>query len=136
MPPTFANIQETPDLLRRFVELPYRTTWQIHNIVVKVETNDEELSRAFVKACNEPEDLVPPIRLKAVVDPDLPSVPGTRQILVDASDVLWGRSAQMFFALDREMREATIFMNHFSVLKFTELLQEVVLNSLSSGNQR
>jgi len=113
-----------PDLLRRFVPLPYRGTWLIDSVMFEVETNRKELLRRFrLDAARNAETA---IRLKVVVDPEMEAANEGVCLILDSGQMCWGNVYGTRFGFDRASGELFIFVPEALIHEFKPILEELL----------
>ena len=125
MPSIWEEAQEIPDLLRRFVETPYRTCLQQGSSAVTLESNDERIlgAAAYLGECS----CCPSgASVKVIVDSQLLLSSNVPFITMETGDVIWGRQANLVYMADRDSRQVTVFMSDFLVQDLTTLLRELL----------
>ena len=119
---------DAPDLLRRFVATPYETVWMVDSLVVTAQCNEEEILGAFPQvppgAHGSGEQLQ--WRMRVVMDAQLNINAESPSVAWDDEEVLIGRTPQTFFAVDREIGEAYIFVREFEEADFRALVRGIL----------
>src|SRR5581483_9521330 len=82
------DLPPPPDLLRRFVACPHRVTWHMAGVMFDVETNREDLLKLFPRCRRSKTDVG--IRLRIIVDPDIPAGDDRERFILHSGEVCWG----------------------------------------------
>jgi hypothetical protein len=124
--------ETAPDLLRRFVSTPHQGFWQVRHALVSVATNSEEVLHCFPQppiSNSVGENSV--LQMKIILDTDLRLAVTAVPLAAERDEVLFGRSPDMFFALDREAQESMVFLRRFDRLRFSEFVLQLVGEQLA-----
>lgn len=113
-----------PDLLRRFVALPFRGTWVVAGVLFEVTTNREDLLLSFPLR-SEPVGGAP-VELSVFVDPDIPPANGGACFILNTGQMCWGRAFGSLFSFDWSRRESFIFIPEAGLTNFKDALEEVL----------
>ncbi len=123
-------LEPVPDLLRRFVSTPHRTTLVMGSHIASVETNSEELLRSIPAPAGDIGENGLRLRVKVIVDPDLQLTDNSAPIIMDAGAVLWGRAPNMLFAADCQAQTVQVFMRTPESAAFRDFVSNVICGLL------
>ena len=133
MIPLTENSEPAPDLLRRFMATPHHALWRIGGLTASVKTNRDEVLRCFPELGMSPSSYERPIlEITVVIDDELQLADTTVPLAIDGCGVLFGRSSEMFFALDWNSKQLVIFVSRFERSVLAEFLSRLMQEQLAA----